>query len=176
LEQSGSRDCVPCGRQQRMHSVLASAPGAPRAGLTVALAVVARDRKGLQRESARLNNATAYAEAHACPLFVEPGQATLPADRRPASAQPNLFEELSAAEVTAVRAQPAAVPRSRWGACCLGSLPQSPPPVRPGRRAERTGVGCRGGASGAARQGGGRAGRSLLCVSSSARVPCSLCL
>lgn len=67
---------------------------------------MATDRQALQRESVRLNNATAYAEAHACPLFVEPGQATLPSDRRPAmsTGQPNLFEELSAAELAAVRA------------------------------------------------------------------------
>ena len=63
---------------------------------------MATDRQALQRESVRLNNATAYAEAHACPLFVEPGQATLPSDRRPATRQPNLFEELSAAELAAV--------------------------------------------------------------------------
>ena len=74
------------------------------AGLAIALAVVATDRQALQRESVRLNNATAYAEAHACPLFLEPGQATLPSDRRQATGQPNLFEELSAAELAAVRA------------------------------------------------------------------------
>lgn len=72
------------------------------AGLAVALAVVARDRKLLLRDSARLNDATAYAESHTCPLFVEPGQATLQPDRKPASAQPLLFEELSASELTAV--------------------------------------------------------------------------
>ncbi|KAK9823044.1 hypothetical protein WJX81_002929 [Elliptochloris bilobata] len=71
--------------------------------LVIALAIVAGDRKALQRESVRLNNATAYAEAHTCALFVEPGQATLQSDRRPASTQPNLFEELSDAELIAVR-------------------------------------------------------------------------
>jgi len=150
-ERSGRATASPCRRQQRTHGALASASGAPPAGLTVALAVVARDRKGLQRESARLNNATAYAEAHACPLFVEPGQATLPADRRPASAQPNLFEELSAAEVTAVRAR-VAVSRPRWGARCRCCLPQRPPAVRPGTEQEK-GAACCGGASGVARPG-----------------------
>ena len=100
------------------------------AGLAIALAVVATDRHALQRESVRLNNATAYAEAHACPLFVEPGQAALPSDRRPATGQPNLFEELSAAELAAVRALICA-----WGSAAFALVLHQPASSRLATRA-----------------------------------------
>ena len=71
-------------------------------GLAVALAVIIREKKHLQHDSRLTANATAYAEQHACPNFLDPGQATLQVDRTPSSNQPNIFEELSWDELAAV--------------------------------------------------------------------------
>ncbi len=70
----------------------------------MALAVIVRQEKHLQHDSRLTANATAYAEQHACPNFLDPGQATLQVDRTPSSKQPNIFEELSWDELAAVRA------------------------------------------------------------------------
>ena len=72
-----------------------------RAGLAVALGVIIKEKHSLQR-SRSINSTASYAEAHTCPNFIDAGQATLQQDRKPSSSQPNIFEELSMAELAAV--------------------------------------------------------------------------
>ena len=71
------------------------------AGLAIALGVIIKQKHSLQR-STSINSTTSYAEAHTCPNFLDAGQATLQQDRKPSSSQPNIFEELSVAELAAV--------------------------------------------------------------------------
>ncbi len=73
------------------------------AGLAIALGVIIKQKKALQHSNNSTKaTATSYAEANACPNFLDPGQATLQQDRQPSSNQPNIFEELSVAELAAV--------------------------------------------------------------------------
>ena len=72
-----------------------------RAGLAIALGVIIKQKHSLQRSNS-INSTTSYAEAHTCPNFLDAGQATLQQDRKPSSSQPNIFEELSVAELAAV--------------------------------------------------------------------------
>ena len=67
----------------------------------MALGVIIKQKHSLQRSNS-INAMTSYADAHACPNFLDPGQATLQQDRKPSSTQPNIFEELSVAELAAV--------------------------------------------------------------------------
>ena len=75
--------------------------GEPRAGLAVALGVIIKQKHSLQKSNS-INSTASYAEAHTCPNFMDAGQATLQQDRKPSSSQPNIFEELSMAELAAV--------------------------------------------------------------------------
>ncbi|CAL5220606.1 g2648 [Coccomyxa viridis] len=70
--------------------------------LAIALGVIIKQKHSLQRSNS-INSTTSYAEAHTCPNFLDAGQATLQQDRKPSSSQPNIFEELSVAELAAVR-------------------------------------------------------------------------
>jgi hypothetical protein len=61
-----------------------------------------KDSKSLRRDNDSFHNATLYAERNTCPNFLDPGQATLQADRVPSSTDPNIFEELTVPEMAAV--------------------------------------------------------------------------
>lgn len=71
-------------------------------GLAVTVALVIGDRRVLRRENNDFRNTTLYAERNTCPRFLDKGQAVLESDRVPSSSQPNLFEELTVAEMAAV--------------------------------------------------------------------------
>ena len=67
----------------------------------MALGVIIKQKHSQQRSNS-INSTASYADAHTCPNFLDAGQATLQQDRKPSSSQPNLFEELSVAELAAV--------------------------------------------------------------------------
>lgn len=81
------------------------------AGLAVALGVIIKQKHAQQRSNS-INSTASYADAHTCPNFLDAGQATLQQDRKPSSSQPNLFEELSVAELAAVMYPSSASPHA----------------------------------------------------------------